>query len=84
MRECVWDDLAQLARHLALPDARISGRHHMLGVLPTWARTFYMAVTKVLPSARDAAWARRQAGHRSSRATNNPGPFASIAGRSGR
>jgi SAM-dependent methyltransferase len=54
VREYVWDDLAQLARHLALDDARISGCHHMLGVLPRWARPLYTAATGILPGARDS------------------------------
>jgi SAM-dependent methyltransferase len=54
VREYVWDDLARLARHLALQDVEIRGCHHMLGVLPSWARPAYKALTAPLPGARDS------------------------------
>lgn len=53
VREYVWDDLAQLSRYVGLADVRIIGAHHMLGVLPSWARPIYKAMTAPLPGARD-------------------------------
>lgn len=54
VREYVWNDLARLARHLALAEPQIIGSHHMLGVLPAWARPLYKALTAPLPGARDS------------------------------
>ncbi len=54
VREYVWDDLSSLAEYLGLADPSIIGSHHMLGVLPAWARPLYKAVTAPLPGARDS------------------------------
>jgi len=53
VREYAWRDLEELARRLGLVDASVHGHHHMLGVLPAWARTPYAAVTAPFPSLRD-------------------------------
>lgn len=111
VREYVWGDLVRLGEHLALEEVEIRGCHHMLGVLPKWARPLYTALTAAFPGARDSLMliARKPPGwrprtgagvdpdksplhasrtdssdHRESRATNSPGPFESIAGRSAR
>jgi SAM-dependent methyltransferase len=54
VREYVWDDLIRLAEYLDLADVRVQGCHHMLGVLPTWARAPYKMLTAPLPGARDS------------------------------
>lgn len=54
VREYTWGDLEELAERLGLEDARIEARHHMLGVLPGWARGAYRAATCIAPSVRDS------------------------------
>lgn len=54
VREYTWGDLEQLARTLALRDVRVEGRHHMLAVLPRWARSPFRALTAPLPALRDS------------------------------
>jgi len=53
VREYAWGDLEELARRLGLADATVHGHHHMLGVLPGWARTPYALLTKPFPAMRD-------------------------------
>jgi len=53
VREYSWGDLAQLAQFLGLADASIHGAHHLLGVLPAWARGPFRLALSPTPSLRD-------------------------------
>lgn len=53
VREYAWSDLVQLAGFLGLVDARVDGRHHMLGRLPSPMRLPYLATTTLFPAMRD-------------------------------
>lgn len=70
VREYSWGDLSMLPGLLGLTDATVHGRHHMLGVLPTWLRAPYRIATASLPSMRDTLvlCARRPQGWARSRA----------------
>ena len=54
VREYVKDDLKQLAQYLGLEILELHGCHHMLHVVPSAIRPFYIGLTKLFPGWRDS------------------------------